>query len=262
MVSARRASLGGIAITAALVAVIAAGFAGPANAAPAWLKNVLSGGHGDDGRTTPPPVVARYQIEQGEGFVLDLADRPPLLKFDNSPEIWALKASHGPRGDVLYINDIGELMVRSTKLGGMTVYTAERPEGAAAAVVGPASAFRPKLSPPPAFDERLVMAAARCSHLARHTVGVATVDDKKVRDAKAEAIIADATTNVVEALTALPYHPSGRTALGHIGMVMFNVSHSPNVELQRGILSIDVVPSQGFAGRPSSARILLAIGPP
>ena len=261
MVSARRASLGGIAITAALLAAVAAGFAGPANAAPAWLKNVLSGGHGDDGRTTPPPAVAKYQIEQGEGFVLDLADSPPLLKFDNSPEIWALKASHGPRGDVLYINDVGELMVRSTKLGGMTVYTTDRPEGAAAAVVGPAPAFRPKLSPPAAFDERLVIAAARCSHAARHTVGMAT-SDKEMRDAKAEAIIADATTNVVEALTTLPYHPGGRLALGRIGMVMFNVSHSPNVDLQHGILSIDVVPSQGFAGRPSSARILLAIGPP
>ena len=261
MISARRPSIGGIAIAAALMAAAVAGFAGPASATPAWLKNVLSGGHGEDGRTTPPPVVARYQIEQGEGFVLDLADRPPLLKFDNSPEIWALTASHGPRGDVLYINDIGALMVRSTKLGGMTVYTTDRPEGAAAAVVGPAPAFRPKLSPPGAFDERLVIVAARCSHAARHTVGVATTD-KQVRDAKAEAIIADAATNVVEALTTLPYHPAGRMALGRIGMVMFNVSRAPNVDLQHGVLSIDVVPSQGFAGRPSSARILLAIGPP
>ena len=61
------------------------------------------------------------------------------------PEVWALSRSRGPRGDIIYKNDISEPMLRATKLGGMTVFTPKHPDGAAAALVG--SAMPVKLTP-------------------------------------------------------------------------------------------------------------------
>ena len=74
------------------------------------------------------PLTARYQMDEGGAFVFDRSTVKPLLKFDDDPEIWALQPAPGPRGDVIYRNDVGEPMVRATRLGGMTVFTPKRPE--------------------------------------------------------------------------------------------------------------------------------------
>ncbi len=258
MVSSPRTSIGGIAIAAALFAAGALGFPGSAGATPAWLRNVLSGGHAQDGRTPPAPQIARYQIEEGDAFVLDRSSRPPLLKFESSPEVWALTASHGPRGDVLYSDDVGNLLIRSTKLGGLTVYTPDRPEGAAAAVTGAANPIRLTQVPVFVLYERFVQYSARSSHLARHTMGFEAPDT----DAHSVPLIADAAVNAVEAISSLPGRPGGKLTLTRIGKVIFFVANQPAAGLQHGALVINVAPSQGFAGRPSSARILMAIGAP
>jgi hypothetical protein len=101
------------------------------------------------------PAVARYVSEDGDGFVLDRTQPKPLLKFDNNPEVWALAPHPGPRGDTIYKNDLGEPVLRATRLGGVTVFTDQRPGGSAAALAGGGPALR--LSPlgPQALLERL-----------------------------------------------------------------------------------------------------------
>ena len=100
------------------------------------------GGHLADKPTGPP--AARYQTDEGAVFVLDRSTPRTLLKFENDPEIWVLDRANGPRGDVIYRNDLGEEMLRATRLGGVTVFTMRRPEGSPAAFDGatPAAAYR------------------------------------------------------------------------------------------------------------------------
>ena len=135
MAPVRRAFDGRIIIVAALAAGSVCGFGEPARAAPAWLRNAWKAAHHEDGRLTTAPPVARYVIDEGGAFVIDNRDvRHPMLKFEDSPEVWVMSTSRGPRGDVLYKNDLGEPMLRATRLGGMTVFTDKRPGGSAAAL--------------------------------------------------------------------------------------------------------------------------------
>ena len=86
MVSSPRTSIGGIAIAAALFAAGALGFPGSAGATPAWLRNVLSGGHAQDGRSPPAPTRSRrYQIEEGGGFRPRSEQSPAAAEVRNQP---------------------------------------------------------------------------------------------------------------------------------------------------------------------------------
>ena len=71
--------------------------AAQAFAAPDSLREGLFGPRQAEGRTGSAPVVARYVSEDGLGFVLDRTSRRALLKFDNSPEVWALQGQPAPR---------------------------------------------------------------------------------------------------------------------------------------------------------------------
>ena len=117
------------------------GAAQPALAGPLGsLGESLFGRHAKDGRDFAAPPIARYISEDGDVFVLDRTGTKPLLKFESSYEVWALSAQQAPRGDTIYKNDLGEPVLRATRLGGITIFTDHRPDGEAAALAGPAAA--------------------------------------------------------------------------------------------------------------------------
>ncbi|MGI8840508.1 MAG: DUF4908 domain-containing protein [Caulobacteraceae bacterium] len=256
MVSAHRAFGGRRAIAAALVAAAAlGGFAGGAGAAPAWVQKALALGRSGD-RQIAAPTTARYLSDEGGQFVLDRSGRQPLLKFDDSPEVWALSAARGPRGDIIYFNDLGEPFLRATKLSGMTVFTARRPEGSAVALVGATGPLRLAPLGPVALYQRLYQASVHATRAAQHLVGFDAPD----ADAGSDGLIADAAALAVDAMVALAARPGGRARLAHIGKVALTPGPAPAVKLRAGVMTIVVVPPLGLAGRPSSERILRALG--
>ena len=136
-----------LALAGGAAAALIAG--GAAHAGPFNLANELLGHHA----AKPPPVgLYRDNADNDPAFVLDRSTVKPLLKFDDDLEIWALQPAPGPRGDVIYRNDVGDPMVRATRLGGMTVFTPKRPDGSAAAFEGASAPLRvPPLSPQALF---------------------------------------------------------------------------------------------------------------
>src|SRR5690606_35599225 len=78
---------------------------------------------GAQGRRNVTPV-ARFDCQAGPAFVLDQSGPRVLLRFEGAAEIWVLRPRAGPRGDVFYRNDVNEPVLRSTRLGGVTLYTA------------------------------------------------------------------------------------------------------------------------------------------
>ncbi len=123
----------------------------------------------DRGLQAPP--VARYAAGQGEVFVFDRSSGAALLKFDNSPEIWVLQPSPAPRGDVIYRNDLGEPVLRATRLGGLTLFSANTPGGEAAALMGGADDLQPPpFLPPGAVFQRMLQSSARASRAAQHLI--------------------------------------------------------------------------------------------
>jgi hypothetical protein len=223
---------------------------------PAWVKNALSLGREDQLHAVPQ--VARFSIDEGGEFVLDRSHHPSLLKFDDDPEVWVVSPSRGPRGDILFKDDIGDILLRVTKLGGVTAFTSHRPMGAAATLDGTASPLR--LSPvgPTALFQRLYLASVRCGHIARHQVGFDAPDS----DAKSAPLIADAALSVIDAFVGLAGNSEGRLAIGRVAKVLLIVGPTPSAWMRHSVLIVAVTPNDGLSGHPSSARIAQVIEEP
>lgn len=226
---------------------------GQANAAaPSWLKRAFTvRGPNHAGKT-----VARYRIEVGGAFILDQSAPQTLLKFDDSPEVWVLTASRGPRGDMIYTSDLGRPLLRTTRMGGVTVFTPERPDGSAAASVGSSSPLRIVSVGPAGLYHALLQASARASRAARHLVAFEAPD----ADATSDGLIADAATVASEAVITLSTDNDGRSILSRVARVEIVRGGRPGASLRGGVVDITVAPALGVAGRPSSQRILFAIG--
>jgi hypothetical protein len=232
----------------ALVAVL--GVAGAASADPFSLRDSLFGHHRADRPTTAPPV-ARYISENGDGFTLDLTQPRPLLKFDGSPEVWALQPQPAPRGDIIYKNDLGEPVLRATRLGGVTVFTPGRPAGSAAALSGDGAPLRLTPLGPQQLLERLAQASARASRVARRLISF-----DADASPQSSAVIADAAMVTSEALIRLAHRADARMLMPKVRAVRLVEGRKPAAQLRQGILLVTVDPGGGLAGRPSSERIV------
>jgi hypothetical protein len=197
------------------------------------------------------PTVARFVSEDGDGFIFDRSQPQPLLKFDNSFEVWVLTPSPAPRGDVIFKNDAGEPVLRATRLGGLTVFTQHNPQGEAAALEGATSPFHLLVIGPQALGERLVAASARASHAARHLI---TFDAEATPPSS--GLIADAAMIVSEAVVRISRRADASGFLARLQIVKLREGHKAQVQFKAETLSVTVAPDQGVAGRPSSERIM------
>ena len=232
----------------------------PAWAQPLSLRDVLFGAHAQEAGRPSPPSVGRYVDEDGDtAFILDRSSPTVLLRFEASPEIWLLSSQPGPRGDVLYKNDMGEPMLRATKLGGMTLFTGAHPGGAAASLVGETQAIRAAaILSPAALLQRLAQASARASRALQRLV----VFDASDVTPQSATLIADAAGLAAEAITVVVQRPDGRRILTRLSKVTLTPGRKPSAGLNNGVLQIVVTPPRDgasvhdlVAGRPSSHRI-------
>ncbi len=253
MKSATALKRGGGYLLAGAVA-LASVIATSADAAPAWLKGAF-------GKHSHVPqaqnnIVARYHIDAGGAFILDRSSPRTLLKFDDSPEVWVLGGSHGPRGDMIYTSDLGRPLVRVTHMGGTTVFTPERPDGSAASEVGAAAPLRLTTLGPGGLYHVLIQSSARASKAARHLIGFEAPD----ADPTSDGLIADAAVVASEAVIALSTDSDNRPILSRVTRVEILRGGQPGASLRGNVVNITVVPPLGVAGRPSSQRILFAMG--
>ena len=237
-------------LAAALCLVL--GAPAPALAGPVEsLRDHILGRHPSDSRDFAPLPIARYVTEDGDVFTLDRTQAKPLLKFEGSFEIWALQAQPAPRGDTIYKNDLGEPMLRATRLGGITVFTDQRPGGAAAALSGVGNPLRLAIMGPQALFDRLYQATFRTNHAVRRTIPF-----EAEATPASSALIADAAMVACDAMVRLAKRSDGRKFLDHIQKVRLVEGRKSSVQLADGVLVVTVAPPEGFAGRPSSDRIL------
>jgi hypothetical protein len=243
-----------ISIVLALSAAVWAPAAG-AQAGKQTLREGLFANRPVDGRRFAAPPVARYVSEDGESFVFDRSGTRALLKFDASPEIWVLQSQPAPRGDIIYKNDLGGPMLRATRLGGVTVFTDQRPQGTAAALSGPGQALKLATVGPVALAERVYQASARASRAARRTIPF-IADNATPASA---ALISDAATVAAEGIIRLSRRKDGARLIAKIARVVFVEGRKAEAVLEGGSLRIGLVAAAGRAGRPSSEKIAAAV---
>jgi hypothetical protein len=176
------------------------------------------------------------------------------LKYDSSPEVWALLSQPAPRGDVIYKNDLGEPVLRATRLGGLTVFTSQRPGGSAAALTGESQPLRLPAIGPQALLERLAQASARASRAAKRLIPF----EADATPASAP-LVADAAVVTAEAVVRIMRRPDSRTLLARFSKVKLVEGKKPAAALEQGVIRITVNPALGLAGRPSSDRIITVV---
>jgi len=240
------------AIFAAVLGAVALGFAGQAAAAPESLREGLFGPRPTEGRQYAAPPVARYVSEEGDSFTLDRTQPRPLLKFDNSMEVIVLQPQPAPRGDVIYKNDLGEPVLRATRLGGVTIFTDTRPEGSAAALAGVGIALRIIPLSAQALLERLGQASFRASRAARRLM---VFEAPNIRSTSF-TLVGDAAMVASEAVVRISRRPDGNRVLSKFNTIRFTEGRKVGAEVNKGTLQITVAPAQGLAGRPSSERLV------
>ena len=246
--------------TPAHAAVLTAGFVlALTSLAPACaqtnLREALYGSQFLDQRKPQYPVVGRFVAAQGDTFVLDRSGDVALLKFEDSPEVFALQPMPGPRGDVIWKNDIGQPVLRSTRLGGLILFTSERPTGTPAAFSAPSTDLKPRPMSPGVLLRQLAQASTKASRAARRLLPF-EAPEVEAEDA---AVYADAAHLVAQGVVTASGTEKGRSLLARIRKVRFTQGPKPSALVKSGTLEVVVAPDQGLAGRPSSRRAELAI---
>jgi len=201
------------------------------------------------------PPVGRYVAESGEGFILDRSGRHPLLRFDRRDETWVLRPSAAPRGDVIYRNDAGEQVLRVTPSGGMTVYTPRAPGGSPASFSGEGRSLTPPTLGPMLLFRLMAQRSAMVSQVVGHLVQVDLDGDQS------EALCVEALVVTTEAVIRIARSPTARQYVAEMRRISITEGSRAGVTYSRGVLTVTVDPSEGMAGRPSSARIIRAILP-
>ncbi len=248
---------GGSGCILAMIAILAMASPASAQHAAQSLKDVLLGHRGSSASRRPaPPPVARYVSETGDAFVLDRSSSMPLLKFDSSPEVWVLSSQPASRGDILYFNEMGEPVLRATKLGGMILFTEDRPNGAAAALSGKAPSLQlPTVLSPSALFLRLYQASSRATRAAQRQIPFFTLEDARP---ETSVLIAETATITAEALERM-VRDGARSDIAKVTRVLLTEGRKPAATLKDGALIITYAPGQGVAGRPSSKRIIKVV---
>jgi hypothetical protein len=204
-------------------------------------------------RAVEPPPVAKYVGADERAFVLDRSTRTPLLKFEDSAEVWVLRPAPGPRGDVIYKDDLGRQVVRASRFGGVTVFTADSPSGLPAALAGQAGSIRPAAISPASLFQHFLQQSRRVYRGTRRKLYFETVQDATPGTA---TLLADAATVAAEAITRFRSSKGERGRMAQLRAVRFSTGLRPAVGVTGTSLEITVAPSEGLAGRPSSERIV------
>ncbi len=238
--------------TGALCVLAALSAASPVLAQAGSLREALYNSR-NEMRRAPPPPAARYVSETGQRFVFDRSQSRPLLRFEGQSEVWALEPHAAPRGDIIYKNDLGQPVLRATKLGGMIVFTQQRPGGSAAAVAGEVAPIRLPALSPSAVLQRLAAASAKASRAAQRLISF-----EADVTAESSALAADAASLAADAVARLVRRPGGKQAISKIDKVVIDEGKKPSAHLKKGVVRITVTPDLGLAGRPSSEKIAAA----
>jgi hypothetical protein len=249
------ASLGGLVAAAVLGASL------PVCAQP-LLRNFTPFG---DSHVPSNPPVARYTVAPGVAFTFDRSDDPSeaLLKFDGNPEVWVLQPSPGPGGVTIYRNDVGDPVLRVTRLGGVTLFTPRTPEGIPAALMGDAEdLLPPPMIPLDSFAQRAAQGAYRASLAIQQSLGVQhaiTFSTPNLVPMPWTPQFTDAFNVAADAIVRLGREHKAKAFLAKLDGVQFIAGQKPDVTVKGSMLMITLVPAKGFAGRPSSDRIIKAV---
>jgi hypothetical protein len=188
----------------------------------------------------------RYSTPDGAvRFVFDRSGgRAALVRFEGDPEVHVLRPVMAAGGGEIYRTEDGDVMLRVTPHGSITVYTRSLRTGAPVSEEARVAPLTPEAV---AFAE--MQARFRSLQVqARRNVGqTVTFTVPAQLPAQAAGVVVDAAERAAEGLAAAP--------MTNVRRVIITIGTTPRVTLNGDQLLIQVAPQMGYAGRPSSTAI-------
>lgn len=203
------------------------------NAAPQRLVPVTAGAS----RYATPDGAVRFVLDRSGG-------RAALVQFEGDPEVHVLRPTMGAGGDEIFQSENGDVRLRVTSHGGITVYTRTNRTGAAASEEGRAAPLTPEEL---AFAE-MQSRFRGIQNRARRSIGQPVLFTVPAQmSPMAAGVVTDAAERAAEGLAEAP--------LTNVRRVIIVIGRAPAVALRGDTLLIQVAPQLGYAGRPSSSAI-------
>lgn len=220
------------------------------------------------------PTIERYVLASDDrAFLFEDRGREARVQFLCTPsdprldcaidphgaaaEIYALTATRGPRGDVIYKNVQGDALLRIASYGGATVFWPGEPRGLAAS-----KSFGDEHSLELTFTdhETALRRAQAATAIISALTGAPIVFEPGPPPAGVEganaAVLADAVVTAAKGLHIVSDDPTGaRVIASRIRKVVFIPDVAATVRLDGAVLEIGYVPMRDIDGRPSSAAV-------
>lgn len=201
------------------------------------------------------PETGRFVSSGGDAFVLDSSGPRPLFRHDRSSEIWVLRGTPAPRGDVIYRNDAGEQVLRVTPDGQLTLYTPRAPNGVPVSASGEAA----PLAAPAMSMSQLFTHLIRQSDLAGRALGHTVEISAPDLTVGSEDAVADTITVAVDSLIRMARNVNLRAQAAEVDRILIVEGAAPAARFSNGTLQLVIQPGMGPAGRPSSALIVRVV---
>jgi hypothetical protein len=204
-------------------------------------------------RPAGSPAAKYEDAATQRSFVMQRSGDMTLMKYDDSPEVLALRANSAQRGDDFLRTDAGRVIARVTEQGNMIVYPSGNTNGVPADRIGVASPFNtPPM--PASLTSATKDTAQRLSKIVGHEVTMFGAGEFSSQSAWA----ADAMMVVVRGVErAMKETPQAAKNLRAVNMKPAKTAIAAFGN--DGELEIGVNPAQGYAGRPSSEAIAQAM---
>ena len=188
-------------------------------------------------RYSTPDGAIRFTFDRSGG-------RVALVRFEGDPEVHVLRPQGAAGGGEIYRTEDGDVMLRVTPHGGITVYTRRNQTGMPVSEDGRVAALTPEAIAFAEMQERFRQLQARSTRRIGQTV---TFQVPARLSAPVAGLVVDAAERAAEGLAAAP--------LTTVRRVIITVGPQPAAVLRGDTLNIQVAPQFGYAGRPSSIAI-------
>lgn len=189
---------------------------------------------------------SRYSTPDGAvRFVLDRSGgRVALVRFEGDPEVHVLRPVAAQGGDEIYRTEDGDVALRVTRHGGITVYTRNNRTGAPASEEARVEPLTPEAIAVAAMRQRMRELQALAARSVGQPVAFELPAQMALRDT---GVVMDAAERAAQGLADAP--------LTNVRRVTITIGTRPGAALRGEQLIVQVAPQLGYAGRPSSNAI-------
>ncbi len=184
-------------------------------------------------------------------FILDTSGSQPLFQYEQGGEVLVLKPVHTTRGDTIYKNDQGIVVLRVRRVGSATVFPQHRSQGIMAWSTGQAR----QVGPPQVSLLRMKAIMGQIADDLANTLNHDLSISISGATQQTAWLFLDAAFNVRDGIRqTLSLAPEAAPLPGIISM-QISVAEQPASIIEDGVLKLYVTPARGFAGRLSSLQI-------